>query len=57
MARGELPADLDLDLLVDRLVGPVHFRLLVTGAPVSTDDIADLVAGILASLAPTPATE
>ncbi|MFJ4191104.1 TetR/AcrR family transcriptional regulator [Kitasatospora sp. NPDC089509] len=32
--RGELPADLDLDLALDQLTGPVYFRVLVTGRPV-----------------------
>ncbi|MEV0942158.1 TetR/AcrR family transcriptional regulator [Micromonospora wenchangensis] len=34
-ARGELPADADIDLLVDQTVGPIHFRVLVTGEPVT----------------------
>ncbi|MFI9382361.1 TetR/AcrR family transcriptional regulator [Kutzneria sp. NPDC052558] len=37
VARGELPADTDIDALVERLVGAVHYRVLVTGAPVSRD--------------------
>ncbi|MBU2664630.1 TetR/AcrR family transcriptional regulator [Actinoplanes bogorensis] len=35
VTRGELPADADIDLLVDRAVGPIHYRVLVTGAPVT----------------------
>ncbi|MDG4838919.1 TetR/AcrR family transcriptional regulator [Micromonospora sp. WMMD967] len=34
-ARGELPAAADVDLLVDEAVGPIHFRVLVTGEPVT----------------------
>ncbi|MEU7678248.1 TetR/AcrR family transcriptional regulator [Micromonospora taraxaci] len=34
-ARGELPAEADVDLLVDQAVGPIHFRVLVTGEPVT----------------------
>ncbi|MEU7615308.1 TetR/AcrR family transcriptional regulator [Micromonospora rifamycinica] len=34
-ARGELPAGTDVDLLVDQTVGPIHFRVLVTGEPVT----------------------
>ncbi|MFD4675024.1 TetR/AcrR family transcriptional regulator [Lentzea sp. NPDC058450] len=34
VARGDLPPDLDLDEAVDHLVGPIHYRVLVTGAPV-----------------------
>ncbi|GAA4709317.1 TetR/AcrR family transcriptional regulator [Phytohabitans rumicis] len=32
--RGELPPDTDLDLAIDQLVGPIHYRVLVTGEPV-----------------------
>jgi AcrR family transcriptional regulator len=32
--RGQLPADLDLAVEVDQLVGPIYHRVLVTGAPV-----------------------
>jgi AcrR family transcriptional regulator len=31
VARGELRPDLDLELALDQLVGPIHHRLLVTG--------------------------
>ncbi|QYN25096.1 TetR/AcrR family transcriptional regulator [Amycolatopsis sp. DSM 110486] len=46
VARGELPADTDLDCLVEQAIGPVHYRVLVTGAPVTrefTDALADRV--------------
>jgi AcrR family transcriptional regulator len=33
--RGQLSADTDLDLAVDRLMGPVYYRVLVTGSPVT----------------------
>lgn len=42
--RGELPAGIDLDLAVDQLVGPVYYRVLVTGGSVSrgfTDELVD----------------
>jgi AcrR family transcriptional regulator len=42
--RGQLPPDTDLDLAVDQLVGPIHYRVLVTGQPVPrqfTDGIVD----------------
>jgi AcrR family transcriptional regulator len=32
--RGELPADLDVDTALAELVGPVYYRVLVTGEPV-----------------------
>ncbi|MEU4668772.1 TetR/AcrR family transcriptional regulator [Amycolatopsis sp. NPDC023774] len=46
VARGELPADTELDCLVEQAIGPVHYRVLVTGAPVTrefTDALADRV--------------
>ncbi|MEV4600061.1 TetR/AcrR family transcriptional regulator [Amycolatopsis sp. NPDC049253] len=46
VARGELPADTELDRLVEQAIGPVHYRVLVTGAPVTrefTDALADRV--------------
>ncbi|MEU0885720.1 TetR/AcrR family transcriptional regulator [Lentzea sp. NPDC005914] len=42
--RGELSVDTDLDLAVDELVGPVYYRVLITGGPVSrtfTDELVD----------------
>jgi AcrR family transcriptional regulator len=33
IARGELPADADVDLLVDVILGPFFYRHLLTGAP------------------------
>jgi hypothetical protein len=46
--RGELPADTDVDLALDQLVGPVYYRVLVTGAPVSRTFTDKLVDGFLA---------
>ncbi|MDR7279397.1 TetR/AcrR family transcriptional regulator [Catenuloplanes atrovinosus] len=37
VARGDLPPGTDLDLLVDTLVGPLYYRVLVTGDPVGAD--------------------
>jgi AcrR family transcriptional regulator len=48
--RGELGPDLDLDLVVDRLVGPLHHRVLVTGEPVPPEFTDALVADVLAGL-------
>ncbi|MEV4121622.1 TetR/AcrR family transcriptional regulator [Micromonospora sp. NPDC049645] len=36
VTRGELPAEADVDLLVDQAVGAIHFRVLVTGEPVTS---------------------
>jgi AcrR family transcriptional regulator len=43
-SRGELPDAMDIDLAVDQLVGPVYYRVLVTGQPVPpefTDALVD----------------
>lgn len=45
--RGELPADLDVDEALDHLVGPVYYRVLVTGALVPRTFTDDLVAAFL----------
>jgi AcrR family transcriptional regulator len=49
-ARGELPPGLDLDLALDRLVGPVYHRVLVTGGPVTPRVTDALVSAFLATL-------
>jgi AcrR family transcriptional regulator len=41
--RGELPADLDVDLALDQLVGPIYYRVLVTGEPVPREFTDHLV--------------
>jgi AcrR family transcriptional regulator len=48
VARGELRADVDLDVLTDLIGGPLFYRLLVSGSSVSAteaDAQADLVLG------------
>lgn len=42
IARGALPADLDVPAAVDLLVGPVYHRILMTGDPVD-DAFVDLL--------------
>lgn len=47
VARGELTADTDPDLIIETLVGPLWLRLLVTGEPIDgqlTNHVAELVA-------------
>jgi AcrR family transcriptional regulator len=41
--RGELAADTDIDIAVDQLVGPIYYRVLVTGTAVSREFINELV--------------
>jgi len=54
VARGDLRADLDAELALDVLGGPLFYRLLITGGPIDDalgDGVADL---ILRGFAPTP---
>jgi AcrR family transcriptional regulator len=47
--RGELPAGTDIDLAVDGLVGPVYYRVLVTGQDVPREFTDALVDRFLAT--------
>lgn len=47
VARGELPPGTDLDLLVDRLVGPLYYRVLVTGQDIPAGFLDELVRSTL----------
>jgi AcrR family transcriptional regulator len=46
--RGELPAGVDANLVIESLVGAFYMRLLLTGEPLD-GDVADQVAGALAA--------
>jgi AcrR family transcriptional regulator len=54
VARGELPADVDVEALIDRLAGPVFYRFLVVQQPYDRADVERLVDATLASLATQP---
>ena len=43
VARGEVPADLDLDLAADLIVGPIAVRLFFTGRKVTTKMVDPMV--------------
>jgi AcrR family transcriptional regulator len=46
IARGDLAADLDMELALDVLGGPLFYRLLITGGPIDhelAEGVADLV--------------
>jgi AcrR family transcriptional regulator len=47
MARGELPPEVDQELLLDLLLGPLWFRLLVSGAPITPDAAPSVVELVL----------
>lgn len=44
--RGGLSADADLDALVDRLVGPIYYRALITGQEITDGYVDELVGAI-----------
>lgn len=48
--RGELRADLDTDAIVDALIAPIHYRILVSGQPVNRRFTDKLVRDVLAQL-------
>jgi AcrR family transcriptional regulator len=45
--RGELPADVDVDVLLDRLAGPVFYRNLIAQRPMSAAEVDGLVDDVL----------
>jgi AcrR family transcriptional regulator len=51
IATGDLRADLELDLAVDALFGPLHSRVLVTHRPFTGADAEQLVDLLLAGIA------
>jgi hypothetical protein len=48
--RGQLPPETDIDLAVEQLVGPVYYRVLVTGEPVPSEFTDRLVEQFLAQV-------
>ena len=50
--RGQLPADLDTEAEVDQLVGPIYYRVLVTGDPVDEAFTDRLVENFLRRVTP-----
>jgi AcrR family transcriptional regulator len=50
LARGELRAGTDLDLVIDMLYGPVYHRLLLTGLPADDAFIDGLVGHVMAAI-------
>jgi AcrR family transcriptional regulator len=55
-ARGELPADLDLELAVEVCAGPLLYRALVSGRRTDERVLAALADLLIAGLARTPET-
>jgi AcrR family transcriptional regulator len=50
--RGELPGDVDVEALIDRLAGPVFYRLLVVQEPYRRADVEHLVDTTLQTFVP-----
>lgn len=59
IGRGELPDDVDPELLVDRIAGPIFYRHLVQQEPYRPDEVVrlvdDVLAGALPRVRPEPA--
>jgi AcrR family transcriptional regulator len=53
IARGELDPDVDQDLIIDLLVGPVWTRLLITHDPI-TETLVDDIVGAITRAYPPP---
>lgn len=47
ISRGELPPDTDVATLAERLVAPIHYRLIVTGAPINETFVDAVVDDVL----------
>ncbi len=45
--RGEVRADLDVDAVIDTLIAPLHYRILVSGQPVTRSFTDNLVRQVL----------
>jgi AcrR family transcriptional regulator len=54
MRRGDLRGDLDVELALDILAGPIFYRLLITGGPIDERLATNVVELILRGFAPEP---
>ncbi|HEY6318137.1 MAG TPA: TetR/AcrR family transcriptional regulator [Acidimicrobiia bacterium] len=58
IARGDIPVGTDPEVVTDLLVGPLFYRLLVSGAPLTAayaDEVVDSVVATMAAPAPAVA--
>jgi hypothetical protein len=46
--RGELRRDLDFDIAVDLLLGPIYYRLLISGEPLTSTFVDRVVRAVMA---------
>ena len=51
IAQGELRADIDLDVVLDALYGPIYYRLMVPVAPISQEWISMLANLVMTAIA------
>jgi AcrR family transcriptional regulator len=56
IARGEMPPEADQELLLDLLLGPLWFRLLVSGAPITPAAARSVVELVLTGAVPQSST-
>jgi AcrR family transcriptional regulator len=56
IARGEMPPEADQELLLDLLLGPLWFRLLVSGAPITPAAARSVVELVLTGALPRCST-
>ena len=54
VGRGDLRRDLDVELALDVLGGPLFYRLMITGGPIDARLATNVVELILRGFAPTP---
>jgi hypothetical protein len=48
MERGDLRRNLDLEIAIDLLLGPIYYRLLMSGEPLTSAFIERLVGAVRA---------
>jgi AcrR family transcriptional regulator len=56
IARGELDPDVDQDLIIDMLIGPIWTRLLITRDPI-TDGLIEEIVDVIIRAHPPPAAD
>src|SRR5918911_5058612 len=54
IARHELDPDVDQDVIIDLLIGPIWTRLLITGDPITDDLVEEIVDVVLRAYPPPP---
>jgi hypothetical protein len=51
-AQGDLPEGVDLELIADLLYGPVHYRFLISAAPIDPPLAEQIVGAVMAQWGP-----